>query len=190
MPSDRHLEHAPGASDATRLAGEQHGVLTHAELRACGLSRRQIQQRVREGWLHRVYVGVYAVGHANLTLEGRFLAAVKACGERAVLSHRSAAALFGFIEWQERGIEATAEGSARRHPGLRVHRSAAVERMREFGIPVTSPARTLLDLAATRMSDQALRRAVREAQAQRRIHHRDLQRAVADRRGRRGTARL
>src|SRR3954451_7723535 len=167
MPSDRHLEHAPGASDATRLAGEQHGVLTHAELRACGLSRRQIQQRVREGWLHRVYVGVYAVGHANLTLEGRFLAAVKACGERAVLSHRSAAALFGFIEWQERLIDVTVEGSARRHPGLRGHRSTAVEGMRERGIPVTSPARTLLDLAATGMSDQALRRAVREAQAQR-----------------------
>src|SRR4051812_25297848 len=160
MPAERHLEHPRGASDATRLAGEQHGVLTHAELRACGLSRRQIQHRVREGWLHRQYVGVYAVGHANLTLEGRFLAAVKACGERAVLSHRSAAALFGFVEWQERLIDVTVEGSSRRHPTLRVHRSATVDRVREKGIPVTTPARTLVDLATTGISDQALRRAV------------------------------
>ena len=58
-----------------------------------------------------IHRGVYAVGHANLPLEGRFLAAVKACGPGAVLSHMSAAALWGFMPWEERYPEVTVVGA-------------------------------------------------------------------------------
>jgi len=71
------------------------GVITRAELRECGLPDDAIKHRVGSGRLHRVYRGVYAVGHPHLTPEGRFLAAVKACGSRAVLSHFSAAIPLG-----------------------------------------------------------------------------------------------
>ena len=57
---------------------------------------------MRNGRLHQFHRGVYAVGHPNLPLEGRLLAAVKACGPAAVLSHYSAAALWGFIDWDDR----------------------------------------------------------------------------------------
>jgi very-short-patch-repair endonuclease len=190
MAGERDLKDPHGPSDPTRavgaLAAEQHGVLSLDELRRCGLSGRQVK---RAGWLHRVHVGVYAVGHANLTLEGRFLAAVKACGPTALLSHRAAAAHFGFLPWEERLIDVTVPGD-RRPAGIRAHRSTRAEGKRERGIPTTTPARTLLDLAATRIPDEGLRRAVREAQAQRRVHVRDLRAALAQHRGRRGTARL
>ena len=82
----------PDARVAELAAGDW-GVVTRNELRACGLTDRMISARVRAGRLHRVHVGVYAVGHAGLTMRGRFLAAVKACGEGAALSHVSAAAV-------------------------------------------------------------------------------------------------
>jgi predicted transcriptional regulator of viral defense system len=83
---------------AEKAAGEW-GVLSVAELRACGLSKDGIARRVRNGRLHRVHLGVYAVGHTGLTMRGRFLAAVKACGEGAVLSHFSAAALWDLLAY-------------------------------------------------------------------------------------------
>jgi hypothetical protein len=78
-----------------RLAADQWGVLSLDELGACGLSRENVRIRVGNGRLHPVHAAVYAVGHANVALEGRFLAAVKACGDGALLSHLSAAALWG-----------------------------------------------------------------------------------------------
>src|SRR3954465_3786208 len=77
-----------------RWARGEHGVLATAELLACGLSHAGIHRRVRAGRLHRLYPGVYAVGHAALSREGHLLAAVKACGPGAVLSHHSAAELW------------------------------------------------------------------------------------------------
>ncbi|MGH2984486.1 MAG: type IV toxin-antitoxin system AbiEi family antitoxin domain-containing protein [Solirubrobacterales bacterium] len=76
-----------------RTAARQHGVVTFAQLRAAGVLSSGIADRVAAGRLHRVHRGVYAVGHSGLSQDGRWLAAVLACGERAVLSHRSAAAL-------------------------------------------------------------------------------------------------
>jgi hypothetical protein len=108
------------------------------------------------------------VGHANLPLQGRFLAAVKACGPGAVLSHFSAAALFGIVSWDGRCPEVTVAGSATRaHRGIRVHRTGFLEELdvvREQAIPVTSAARTIVDLAAS-LAQRKLRRAVRQAQA-------------------------
>ena len=91
------MYHKPDKSlDAAlaRLAGEEWAVLSTEDLRSCGLSREMIATRVRRAHLHRLHRGVYAVGHRNVSTEGRFLAAVKACGAGAVLSHFSAAALW------------------------------------------------------------------------------------------------
>jgi hypothetical protein len=120
---------------------------------------------------------VYAVGHDTVTLEGRFMAAVLACGDAAVLSHVSAAAQWGFVRWDDRLPEVTVAGSGpRRVDGVRVHRSRSLDRrdvMRCGGIPITSPARTALDLAATTPA-RALRRMVRQAQAEKRVNIRQL----------------
>ena len=109
-----------------------------------------------------IHRGVYAVGHRKLPLEGRFLAAVKACGPGAVLSHVSAAALWGFMPWDgalPRGDRASATGAARAPGPARSTGPRSLDRddiTRHHGIPVTSPARTLLDLAAT-LDDKPLR---------------------------------
>jgi very-short-patch-repair endonuclease len=147
-----------------RLAAAQWGVLSLDELRSCGLSRDAVESRTRNGHLHPLYRGVYAVGHPNITREGCYLAAVKACGPTAVLSHYSAAALYGLVRWDDRFPQVTTR-TERKHKGIRVHRSSTLEVRditRHKGIPVTTPARTLIDLAAT-FDYRALRRTVREA---------------------------
>ena len=168
-------------------------MLSIAELRACGLNDKAVEVRVRNGRLHSVHRGVYAVGHRNLPLEGRFLAAVKACGPTAVLSYHSAAALWGFVPWEERHPEITVLGTApHAHPGLRVHRTTRLDlddRTRHRGIPVTTPARTLLDLAAT-LEHRPLRAATRRAQSLQRVNVRQLADALGRHRRRRGAARL
>lgn len=160
-------EGARGAAVA-RLAARQWGVVTLDELSACGLSKKQVATAVRNSGLHRLYRRVYAVGHPNLPLEGRFLAAVKACGDGAVLSHFAAAALWGFVTWEERHPEVTVtRARTPQHPSLCAHRTRELDGcdIRLWhGIPITAPARTLVDLAA-RMDDRALRPAVRRAQS-------------------------
>jgi very-short-patch-repair endonuclease len=148
--------------EIARLAAAQWGVLSLDELRSCDLSRDAVESRVRNGHLHPLYRGVYAVGHANVTREAAFLAAVKACGPTAVLSHFSAAAHYGLVRWDDRYPEVTTK-TVRAHRGIRVHRSQTIDATHHKGIPVTTPARTLIDLAAT-LDYRALRRAVREAQ--------------------------
>src|SRR3954471_18596619 len=101
MWSQTHPSGAFATSDAraARLAAGQWSVLTLENLRACGFSYRQVQGRVRQGLLHPLYKGVYAWGHHNIPTEGRFLAAVLACGPYAVLSHYSGAALQALVKW-------------------------------------------------------------------------------------------
>src|SRR4051812_12606706 len=101
MPSDWSLSKPQAVQLTTeadravaRLAAGQWGVLSLDELRACGLNKTAVGVRVRRGNLHPLYRGVYAVGHRNVTMEGRFLAAVKACA--GVLSHFAAAVLYGW----------------------------------------------------------------------------------------------
>jgi very-short-patch-repair endonuclease len=150
-------------------------VVSIDDLRACGLSRDAVLHRVQAGRLHRIHRGVYAVGHPNLAPEGRFLAAVKACGPGAVLSHFSAAVLWGLFDWDDRYPEVTAP-KPRLHPGIRTRRTADLPlnaAVVHRGIPVTTPPRTLCDLA-TLLPEAGLRRAVREAQSRRLVHAAEL----------------
>ena len=135
------------------LAADAWGVLSLDELRACGLTRDGVMVRVRNGWLHRLHRGVYAVGHPNVPLKGRFLAAIKAGVPTAVLSHFSAAVLYALLRWDDRYPEVTVPGTTTKaHWGICVHRSSMLDSRditRHYGIPVTTPARTLVDLAAS-----------------------------------------
>jgi hypothetical protein len=170
-------------------------VISVPQLRAAGLDRTAVAVRVRNARLHPVHRGVYAVGHGALTLHGRFMAAVLACGPAAALSHRAAAALWGFLAWdEERYPEVIVPGSApRRHPGLGAHRARTLDPDRDVtcrdGIRVTTPARTLLDLADD-LPPKGLRRAARQAQAMHWTNVRQLAEVLGRANGRRGAARL
>ena len=125
-----------------RLAAAHWGVLSVDELRRCGLSYKAIEVRVRNGHLHLLYRGVYAAGHAKLTREGACLAAVKACGPTAVLSHYSAAALYRLVPWDDRYPEVTTTTTKRRHEGIRItwaqaltQRQQTTQRIRAAGAP-------------------------------------------------------
>ena len=155
-----------------RAAATQWRVLDVRELAGCGLTREAIRTRVRNGRLFPKYRGVYAVGHPNIALEGLFLAAVKACGPGAVLSHYSAAALYGLVKWDGRYPEVTAP-KPRKHAGIRTHTSSSIESTFYKGIPITTPAQTLIDLSSM-LPFKPLRRAVNEALNQRLIKPSDL----------------
>ena len=149
-----------------RLAERQHGVVARRQLREFGIGQRAIEHRVERGRLHVVYRGVYAVGHRILTTQGRWMAAVMASGAGAVLSHRSAAALWGIRPWS--GIEVTAPHARRARAGILLHYLPLPrdEVTTELGIPVTTVPRTLLDLASVlRLSQHE--RVANEAEVQR-----------------------
>src|SRR4051794_34113200 len=160
----KHRAHDPAVAMAA-LAARQHGVVNRAQLAELGLGRHVVARMLKRGRLHTIHRGVFAVGHRNVTSDGLRMAAVLAAGQGAVLSHRSAAALWGIRESAPRQIEVTAPGE-RRRPGLTVHRARLPEDeiTRHAGIPVTTPARTLLDLAAL-LDEQRLARAAERAEA-------------------------
>jgi very-short-patch-repair endonuclease len=147
------------------LAARQHGVVARGQLLAAGIGSRAIVHRVDTGRLHPLYRGVYAVGHRVLSQRGRWMAAVLATG--GVLSHRSAAALWSIRPWQGR-IEITTPRTRTTRPGLLLHRAVLAddEVTVEMGIPTTTPARTLLDLAGVLPRHQ-LQQALNEAEIQR-----------------------
>jgi hypothetical protein len=175
-----------------KLGAEQWSVLSTEELRACGLSREMISTRVRRAHLHRLYRGVYAVGHSNVPIEGRILAAVKACGGGAVASHYSAAIVWEIVERADRVLEVTVRDTTPRvHTGVVVHRTqslAARDRRCHKGIPVTAPARTVLDLASC-LPFRAARRAARQALSNRLLSMRELV-EIVDRLARRPGVRM
>ena len=148
------------------MAQAQHGVLTHRDLVRLGFSAKGIKHRVRSGRLHLIARGVYAVGRPELTPRGRWMAAVLVCGDGAALSHRSAAELWGIGYEQGKRIDVSIRRRSRlERPGIRVHARASLpERsvVRRFGIPVTTPVQTLIDLA-TELKILRLERAVNEA---------------------------
>jgi hypothetical protein len=146
------------------LASKAHGVVTLSELTAAGVTRDEIKRRRQKGLLISVHRGVYRVGHLAPSLEARYLAAVNACGDGAVLSGRAAAHLWRLIKGSPPQPEVLVP-SDRRVRGVRVHRarrtqlpSPAIHR----GIPVTPVPRTLVDLASSLPEDE-LARACHEA---------------------------
>jgi very-short-patch-repair endonuclease len=132
------------------IAEEQHGVVTSQQLGALGLGRKAIRGRVAAGTLYRVHRGVYAVGHRLVSRRGHYLAAALACGPGAALSHRSAGHQLG-LRRSDGPIEVTVARSRGEHPGIVIHHSRTTtpeEVTLADRIPVTTVARTLLDLAA------------------------------------------
>lgn len=132
------------------LAAAQHGVVSLAQLLEAGLREEQIRSRVRRGRLHRIHRGVYAVGHPRLALPGRLWAAVLATG--GPLSHRTAAAAWDLMPWPAGPIDVTPTRHREHVAGLRVHRSRTlslddITRDPQHGLPVTTPSRTIIDLA-------------------------------------------
>jgi very-short-patch-repair endonuclease len=150
-------------------------MVTRAQLLGLGLSANAIDYRVRTGRLWRVHHGVYCVGRPPVTPHERAMAAVLACGTRAVLSHRPGGALWELgLRWPA-VMEVTAP-SKRARPGIRVHESTTLTRRdvtRHYGIPVTTLARTLLDLAEV-LDTPSLTRAVNEARLRRKATLADL----------------
>src|SRR5690349_13285969 len=148
------------------LAEAQHGVVSRAQLLELGFHPRSIEHRVSRGRLNPVMRGVYAVGRRQLTRRGEWMAAVLGCGPDALLSHSSAAALWGFGAESPHQTELTIRrDSARRRPGLRVRRSVQMrddDVTTHDGIPVTDPVRTLIDLSSL-LDSTRLERCVNEA---------------------------
>jgi very-short-patch-repair endonuclease len=131
-----------------RLATEQDGVVGRAQLIGLGLGSAAVDHRVRGGRLIVIHRGVYAVGHAALPDRGRLRAARMAAGANAVLSHRTAAAMWGLIPALPPIIEVTVTRKGpRTRPGLIVHETRHPPEIRLRGsLPLTAPLRTLADL--------------------------------------------
>ena len=136
------------------LAARQHGVLSRAQLRIAGLHDGSIDRRIAAGRLHLVHRGVFAVGHPVLTREGRWMAAVLAAGRDAVLSHADAAAAWDLRPPGAGAIHVSIPRATgrRRRPGIRIHRASTLapsDTTTVRDIPITTPSRTIVDLAAT-----------------------------------------
>jgi very-short-patch-repair endonuclease len=159
---DCHL--LPVEGRVVALAARQHGVVTTGQLNTLGPSRHWIAHRVKTGWLRRIHRGVYLLGPIEPPL-AKAMAATLATG--ALLSHYPAAVLWSLLPGPATAMHVTLHGGNRKGPpGVTVHRVThlhAQDASRHHGIPVTSPARTLLDLAAT-TSQRDLSRATNEAQ--------------------------
>jgi hypothetical protein len=174
---------------AWALARRQHGVLTRSDLLGLGFSPEAIKHRLGTRRLHPVMRGVYAVRWPQLTREGRWMAAVLACGEGAALSHRSAGALWGIVSEHHGRVDVTIRRrSDLRRTGVRVHGRPGLSPA-EFGervnIPLTRPVQTLIDLA-TELPTRQLERAVNEADKRDLIDPEELRVALDLRPGQRG----
>lgn len=174
------------------LAHRQHGVVSIRQLRWLGYSHSSVEKAVAGGRWHRLHQGVYAVGHTNLSLRGHCLAAVLASGPNSLLSHYSAGWLLGLISTRPVPIHVTTPLPRKRRGAVRIHHSRTLiddDRALEEGIPVTSVARTALDLAAG-VRFRTLRRVVRRAEELRVFDLGDFHSILARNQGHRGTAPL
>jgi very-short-patch-repair endonuclease/predicted transcriptional regulator of viral defense system len=187
---DRAHYHSADAALAD-LAGRQHGVVSVAQLRELGFSKHAVRYAVERKRLLRLHRGVYAVGHLGLTPDSRRMAAVLACGPDALLSHRAGAALQGLLPSSPQ-FDVTAPAQRRGQAGIVVHRTAVLhpdDRDLVRDIPVTSVARTLVDLADV-LSDERLSKAVNEAEIQRRFDRNAIEQTLDRLPGRTGRHRL
>jgi very-short-patch-repair endonuclease/predicted transcriptional regulator of viral defense system len=179
----------PGDREIAKLAERQHGVVALWQLLRLGFDSGAIEARLARGRLHRVHQGVYAVGHRRLDWRGVLIAAVYAYGPEAVLSHRSAARLWGIRPNNRRDVDVTVPGRGlRRRSGLQPHcvRRLDVRDITQIdGIPVTTLPRTLLDLAEVVPKDHVIK-AVTEAERQQLIDLNAIKELLARSPGRRG----
>jgi very-short-patch-repair endonuclease len=177
--------------ELARIAGAQHGVVTRAQLLEAGLSASAVQRRVRNGTLLPEHGGVYRVGHRAPSLEARYLAAVRACGDDALLSGPAAGHLLGLVKGLPPPPEVTAP-TKRLIKGVRTRRRRTIDARDATtvrGIPVTSVSRTLVDLAADLSLDD-LARACHEAGVIHRTTPRQVEAVLARRPNTPGAARL
>jgi hypothetical protein len=173
------------------LAARQHGVVAARQLATLGLSRSAIRRMRERGWLFLIHRGVYAVGHPRLTLHGRWMAAVLACGPEAVLSHHQAAALYDLRRAPWSPIHVTAP-SPRDHAEVECHIARGMRgrpRAVVDGIPVTSVERVFLDMA-TLLGAQPLRSLLEAAQRQGSFQYDRVQHAIERNNGHRGIGAL
>ncbi|MDX6555928.1 MAG: hypothetical protein QOD86_2123 [Miltoncostaeaceae bacterium] len=166
-------------------------MVSRAQLAALGITKDSVRRRVERGRLVRLHEGVFAVGHAALTLDARRLAAVLAYGREALLSHRAAAELWGLLPSSPQ-FEVTVPHARRSREGIVAHRSRTIggpDRAVVRAIPVTSVARTLVDLADV-LDERRLAKAVHQAEVLRIFDLRALEEALVRVPGRRGRHRL
>ena len=150
------------------MASRQGGTIARWQLLELGLTARQIQHRIRTGRLRVVYRGVYAVGHDAIPVRGRLYAALLVAGPPAGISHRTATALHKLIPSFPAVIDLSVTGrrAPRNRRDLVFHEVGTLELTTKHGLPVTTIARTLQDLAATRPEHE-----VRTALNQALVHH-------------------
>jgi predicted transcriptional regulator of viral defense system/very-short-patch-repair endonuclease len=177
--------------EIARIATSQHGVVTRRQLLALAVSARAIEKRLDKGWLIGVHPGVYRVGHLAPSVDASFVAAVYACGGGAFLSGRAAGYLLGLVKGAPPQPEVTAPVSrqieAIKTHRVRKHDPRDVTKWR--AIPVTTPARTLVDLAAT-LSPYELARAVHEAGIKHGTTPEEVEAVLARRPNAKGAAKL
>jgi very-short-patch-repair endonuclease len=184
--SDRRFVHRRIAE----IAEAQHGLITTTQLAGLGVVDRTARAWAADGRLHRVQTGIYAVGHRPLTPHARWLAGVLACTEGSVLSHRSCAALARFRRDWAGGVDVTVPGRiGKSREGLVVHRADLLlsrEITEVAGIPCTTVARTLVDLATVLRPDQ-VEYTIHTAQSKRLVTRAEIAAVIAHLPGRRGT---
>lgn len=176
---------------AAEIAARQHGVVTRAQLLAAGFPARTVDRRVASGRLHVMHRGVYQVGPFAQPGAAE-MAASMACGPNALVAFHNAAWLWKVLPTRRGPVRVILTRGHRRRPGIRIHRLGTVdhdERTVHDGIPVTTPARTLYDLASE-LSALALDRAVAEAIALRLVTVDELAAMAERHRGRAGAGRL
>jgi very-short-patch-repair endonuclease len=176
-----------------KLAARQHRVVARRQLLAAGVSSDAIRHRRENGRLHALYRGVYAFGIPQVDRRGQWLAAVLACGDSAVLSHRSAAAHLGLLDSVPGPVEVTVpRAGSRSRQGILLHATRSLpgaEVVRRHAIPCTSVERTLVDLAASEPLGR-LERAVEQAFALHLLGRTRMAEALTRANGRQGVAAL
>lgn len=183
-----------GDAGMAAIAGEQLGLVTTSQLRLAGFGSSAVHHRLRKSRLHAIHRGVFAVGHSDIGELGRCAAAVLGVGHGAVLSHRPAAAATGLLPFSAGSIDvslATSGGHRRCRAGITVHHVASLERRdvrMHSKVPITTSARTILDIAET--DRDQLEAALNEARAIRVVTEHELHEAARRHRGRVGAARL
>jgi very-short-patch-repair endonuclease len=180
------------ASELWALAKRQHGIVARWQLLELGFNRRAIEHRIAKGRLHPVWRGVYVVGRPELTREGRWMAAVLACGTGAVLSHVSAAVLWEIRPKSSGPIHVTLIARRSERPGIVAHRRTTLtdeDITQRLRIPVTTPITTLIDNAPSLSRDE-LEAAINEADKRNLVDPETLRAALDGRFHRPGAAAL